>query len=288
MSEQQTMQTMWKGTGSMPTRHTTTQGILHPAMVGEKFRLSRRQPSPDLRPFVEHYWIVTWDLRGQESYTQEILPYPCAHLVFDAAYTRIYGVMTGKFARKLEGCGHVLGVKFWPAGFYPFYRRPMSLLTDRTASFEEVFGAGGDALETAILTQTDEDAMVALAERFLCQRLPVPDERIGALNQIVACIAAEREITSVDDALARCDAAQMSRRTLQRLFRAYIGVGPKWVIRRFRLHEAAGRIDSGGSVDWARVALELGYSDQTHFIKDFKAIVGKTPAEYGRQGSPHS
>ena len=76
---------------------------------------------------------------------------------------------------------------------------------------------------------------------------------------------------------------RMSRRTLQRLFSEYIGVGPKWVIRRFRLHEAAGRIDAGGAVDWARLALELGYSDQTHFIKDFKAIVGQTPTAYVRQ-----
>src|SRR6185312_10327542 len=113
-------------------------------------------------------------------------------------------------------------------------------------------------------------------------RLPTPDARIATLNQIVARIAEEREITSVDDVLAHGDIPAMSRRTLQRLFREYIGVGPKWVIRRFRLHEAAERIDAGGSVDWARVAVELGYADQTHFIKDFKAIVGKTPTEYGK------
>lgn len=266
----------------MPTRHTTTQGILHPAMVGEKFRLSRHQPSPDLRPFVEHYWIVAWDLRGQEPYTQEILPYPCAHLVFDATYTRLYGVMTGKFTRRLEGQGHVLGIKFQPAGFYPFYRHPMHLLTNRRLSFEEVFGMAGGELESAILTQPDEGKMVAQAERFLRPRLPAHDEHVAMLNRIVAGIAAEREITSVDDVLACCDFDTLSRRTLQRLFREYIGVGPKWVIRRFRLHEAAERIDAGSSVDWARLAVELGYSDQTHFIKDFKAIVGKTPAEYGR------
>lgn len=266
----------------MRTRHTTTQGILNPAMVGQKFHLSRRQPAPDLALFVEHFWIVAWDLRGQEPFTQEVLPYPCAHLVFDATYTHLYGVMTGKFTRRLEGQGHVLGIKFRPAGFYPFYHHPMNLLTDRMLSFEEVFGIDGDGLESAILAQQDHGAMVNLAERFLRSRLPAQDERVSMLNQIVAGIAAEREITSVDDVLARCDVSTMSRRTLQRSFREYIGVGPKWVIRRFRLHEAAERIDAGGSVDWARLAVELGYSDQTHFIKDFKAIVGKTPAEYGR------
>ena len=144
--------------------------------------------------------------------------------------------------------------------------------------------AGGE-LESAILTQPDEGKMVALAERFLRPRLPAHDEHVAMLNRIVAGIAAEREITSVDDVLACCDFNTLSRRTLQRLFREYIGVGPKWVIRRFRLHEAAERIDAGSSVDWARLAVELGYSDQTHFIKDFKAIVGKTPAEYGRRYS---
>ena len=265
---------------------TGTRGILNPGMVGQRFTLTRLLPSPDLRPFIERYWIVAWDLRGQEPHIQETLPYPCAHLVFEAGLTRVFGVMTGKYARELAGQGRVLGVKFWPAGFYPLLRRPMSTLTNRTLRFEEVFGVDGAALESAILAQPDEGAMMALAEDFLRPRLPEPDERVALLNQIVAGIAADREITSVGDALARCEGcarSRMSRRTLQRLFSEYIGVGPKWVIRRFRLHEAAGRIDAGAAVDWPRLALELGYSDQTHFIKDFKAIVGQTPTEYGRQ-----
>lgn len=267
----------------MRTRRTDTQGILNPAAAQRMFRLSRPLPSPDIAPFVEHYWIVAWDLRGQEPYTQETLPYPCAHLVFEAANTRVYGVMTGKFTRQLTRQGQVFGVKFSPAGFYPLLRRPMSQLTNHTLRFAEVFGECVNDLETAILTQPSEGAMVALAEQFLRAILPAPDERVATLNRIVERIAAERDITSVDELLARCGDCAMSKRTLQRLFSEYIGVGPKWVIRRFRLHDAAGRIDTGGSADWSRLAIELGYADQTHFIKDFKAIIGKTPAEYQRQ-----
>ena len=72
----------------------------------------------------------------------------------------------------------------------------------------------------------------------------------------------------------------MSARTLQRLFRRYVGVGPKWVLQRYRLHEAAERIADGYDGDWAALALDLGYFDQAHFIKDFKALVGCSPAEY--------
>jgi AraC-like DNA-binding protein len=279
-------------------RHTATfptQGILRPEATGQKFQLTRLPPSATLGCFVEHYWSVAWDLRGQPPHIQETLPYPCAHLVFEAGRTHIFGVMTGRFTRRLAGQGRVLGVKFRPAGFYPFLGRPAHTITDRELSFTEVFGGAGDGLEAAILAEDDEHAMAALAEGFLRAHLPRPDSRIAQLNALVACIASQRAITSVEEVLAHCATCPdcssahgaISKRTLQRLFRDYIGVGPKWVIRRFRLHEAAGRIDAGigesGSVNWSRIALELGYTDQTHFIKDFKALIGKTPAEYGRR-----
>jgi AraC-like DNA-binding protein len=76
-----------------------------------------------------------------------------------------------------------------------------------------------------------------------------------------------------------CALAGCSARTLQRLFREYVGVTPKWVLQRIRLHEAAERMVEGEG-DWASLALDLGYFDQAHFIKAFKAVVGRSPAEY--------
>jgi AraC-like DNA-binding protein len=58
------------------------------------------------------------------------------------------------------------------------------------------------------------------------------------------------------------------------------------VINRYRLHEALERLAQGGNVEWARLALDLGYFDQAHFIRDFKALVGRTPGEYLRQAEP--
>jgi AraC-like DNA-binding protein len=72
----------------------------------------------------------------------------------------------------------------------------------------------------------------------------------------------------------------MSVRSLQRLFSQYVGVSPKWVIRRYRLHELLERMHSGEQPDWAQLAAELGYFDQAHLSNDFKAITGYTPTEY--------
>ena len=69
-------------------------------------------------------------------------------------------------------------------------------------------------------------------------------------------------------------------RALQRLFAEYVGVSPKWTIRRYRLQEAAERLAAAESVDWPALALDLGYADQAHFIRDFKRMIGRAPAEY--------
>ena len=89
-----------------------------------------------------------------------------------------------------------------------------------------------------------------------------------------------------DQALRRvaqlAEVSGLSERKLQRLFSDYVGVSPKWVMRRARLHEAALRIeaDGAGSVDWAALAADLGYADQAHLTRDFSATLGVPPSRY--------
>jgi AraC-like DNA-binding protein len=88
------------------------------------------------------------------------------------------------------------------------------------------------------------------------------------------------QIRTVDDL---ADQTGISKRSLQRLFREYVGVPPKWVIRRYRLHELIERLEAGDPLDWPDLALELGYFDQAHLINDFRAITGYSPADYQRR-----
>ena len=71
----------------------------------------------------------------------------------------------------------------------------------------------------------------------------------------------------------------------QRLFSDYVGVSPKWVIRRFRLHDAASRLAKDEDVNLTHLAQDLGYSDQAHFTRDFKALVGRSPSDYRRSAA---
>ncbi|HLU09614.1 MAG TPA: helix-turn-helix domain-containing protein [Oceanobacillus sp.] len=254
------------------------RGILNPKTGETKFHLSRHLPSPDLAFFVQRYWYVCWDL--DEPYRQEVIQYPCVNLVFEQGKSGIFGIPSTKSSHLLEGRGKVFAVKFNPGAFYPFEKMPISQLTDTCMDIEQVFGEESRCLEHAVLSTDDVDEMIRLTECFLRERLPERDDNVVVVNQIIDCIMSDRTITKVDDLVERIG---IHKRSLQRLFRQYVGVSPKWVIQRFRLHEAAELLVEGQVSDLTRMALDLGYFDQAHFIKDFKTVVGKTPAEYARQ-----
>jgi AraC-like DNA-binding protein len=253
------------------------RGVLYPQRRSELGSLLRLGASEDLAPFVAHYWIITWDLRGHESQTQETLPHPSVHVALEHGRSGIYGVVKGRFTRVIEGKGRVFGIKFRPGGFYPFLRSPVSRLTNRILPIGDVFGAPGEALASSVLAKRSERAMVAVAEDFLRERNPERDPVAERVAAIVEQIAADRTITTVETIAGK---SGLTVRSLQRVFSRYVGVSPKWVINRHRLHEVVDRLAQGEPVDWTQLAFDLGYFDQAHFIKDFKAMIGRTPGEY--------
>jgi AraC-like DNA-binding protein len=265
------------------------RGILsrHPPAAG-KFWHSRRSPADNLVSWIDHYWMVRWDLRGLEPYRAQSLPHPNFQVVFEEGGCQVSGVSTRMFTRQLEGKSHVFGIKFSAGAFRPFLGGPASSLTDRTIAVNRVFGDEVNALE-AILVSPDatEDEMIAAANAFFLPRLPTaPDEAILRAGRLVRSILEDRDVKTVDDLVGK---AGIGKRTLQRIFNEYVGVNPKWVIRRYRLHELIERVhDSPKAVDWAQLALELGYFDQAHLINDFRSIVGYSPVRYQRQATKNS
>jgi len=256
------------------------RGILTRSAESAGSRHARYLPSDDLRYFVEHFWIVSWDFRGGEPFRAETLPHPSVHLVIGGGSSRIVGVMRGKFSTLLEGEGRVFGVKFRPGAFYPFLGAPVDTLTDREVPLGDLFGADGQEFEDEIVREEEDGVMIAIAERFLRARLPERDEHVEMVSRVVERIVDDRAITKVEEL---AELFGVNRRTLQRTFSRYVGVSPKWVIQRYRLHEVLEQLAPGAAIDWPKLALDLGYFDQAHFIRDFKGIVGMSPAEYARR-----
>ena len=253
------------------------RGVLHQKAAGSQFSLTRRDPSAAMTPFVDFYWIVRWDLRGRPPHDQTILPHPNVNLTFEQTGAVIYGVDRGLFVRRIEGQGVTLGVRFRAGGFRPFWDGPVAQLNDRTVPAARLFGPAAEETRQAILGATDDTAMVALAEKLLCSARPARDQAAEQVAGMVARITADTSLRRVGDLAA---ALGLPVRRLQRLFTDYVGVSPKWVMRRARLQEAAVRAEHGGHVDWAVLAADLGYADQAHLTRDFTATIGVPPARY--------
>jgi AraC-like DNA-binding protein len=254
---------------------------LRQALAADQFTLARHAPSASLAPFVDFVWILRWDLRGREPHEQTILPHPNVNLGFESTGAGVFGVDRKLFARTLSGQGKALGVRFRPGGFRPFWHAPISQLTDRVVPAVQVFGVAAEHARKLIMDADEDAEMAAQAEAML---LGVPTAADPGIDQAAALVA----LITGDPGLRRVDQlAEMSGltvRALQRLFADYVGVNPKWVMRRSRLHEAALRADGGEPVDWAQLAADLGYADQAHLTRDFTTTLGVSPTRYSAGG----
>lgn len=250
----------------------TLDGVTRDAReVNGAWRTHQRHEQPpvpaDLMPWIERFWSVTWDYA--EPYRQLVVPTPHVHLTFRGGRATVTGVATSHQHRTLEGHGSVLGVAFRPGWFRPLLGRAVSTLTDTTADATEV-------LRRDVPELADADALT----EFLRSILPPPDPRSALAADAVAAVATTRDLTTVRDLAAHL---ALSTRHVQRLFADHVGAGPKWVIRLHRLREVTERLDAGAEVRWAALADELGYADQAHLTRDFRAMFGESPTRYAQR-----
>jgi AraC-like DNA-binding protein len=256
------------------------RGILRTRMARERFALVREAPAEALTPFVDYFWILSWDLRDREPHRQQVLTHPSVHLTFATDRpARITGIVTGLFTEQIEGVGRVVGARFRPGGFRPFLGAPVSSITNRTLGITEVFGAEGRDLGDRVTAAAEPAQAIAAIEDFLVGRAPVPDPGLAEVAAAIERITTDPSILRVDELAGLLG---IGTRRLQRLFNDYVGAGPKWVIRRCRMHEAAHLADAGTDMDWAAVAADLGYADQAHFTRDFTMTIGSSPAQYAK------
>ena len=200
------------------------------------------------------------------------------HLVFEGGHAEIEPISPNEFVRRLEGRGQALGVKFRPAGFRPILASPVSRIAGRRLSGSVVLGPEVDALAEVLGHAEDVNHVVGEVDGFLRSLGTGPLPMTTTVNSIVDHIVGDRSVTRVDDLAERLGT---STRRLQRLFAEHVGLGPKWVINRCRLHSAAEVAARSAAVDWPELAAALGYRE-SHLVRDFTSALGSPPERYRR------
>jgi len=267
-----------------------SRGILDPWLLRQRVRLTRYPAGPALAGLVDRFWAVSWDLPPGTAHRQQVLTHPGANFSVGHANARpgdteagpvearLNGVARGLTSRVLVGQGWTVAALARPGGLGAFIAGSAADFTDRIVPLGAAIGADEAALVRQVAGEPDEAARVGLLATAL--ERAVDHERVGPAAQ-VAEVARLAEVNRTVRRLADlCDVAGLGQRTLQRMFLRYAGVSPTWVLRRYRLLEAAEAVRDGEQVSWAEVAAGLGYADQAHLIRDFGAAIGQTPAAY--------
>ncbi len=283
-------------TASLPT---DTRGIVDPGAMARHAVLQRHPPGELLTGIVDWFWSVGWALPDGVTHEQQVLNHPSGHLSLgttdDAGATserpaaRVYGLITRLSRRHLVGQGWTVAAKTTTGGLGALLNRPAREITDRALSFAEALGVDGDELLARVSAAPTPSRRVELLrgalEGVVAHQVPQRLDQAREVARVAAIAETDRSVTRVEQLAT---SAGVSVRTLQRLFGEYVGASPAWVIRRWRIIEAAeSATRDPATVTWAELADTLGYSDQAHLVRDFRRHLGTTPAAYlHRQTTP--
>ena len=252
-------------------------------------RYLETRPQPPLDRYVECFWTLESDPHLEPGLPQRILPDGCAELIlnFGARFCEhkedgtlelqplhfFVGQMTRPILITPTGAVQLLGIRFHPGGAFPFFRQPMHEVTNQVVQLGQL----GGALEQDLLADAVQEPLlsgkIAAVEKWFGQRLQdcKPDSWLMPLTARIVRLGGQVSI----DELAF--AAGVSGRQLERRFLSEVGLGPKQLCRILRFQQVL-RVVEQDNAGWSAVAVDCGYYDQAHLIRDFREFARQTPA----------
>ena len=262
-------------TGQLPD---DTRGIVDPSAMMDVVDFARHPAGAQLDGLVEWFWSVAWNLPLDASHDQQVLNHPAGNLSvgtiddagvpLDPAEGRVYGVQTGVSHRHLTGAGWTVAARTTVGGLGALLGRSAREAADRQLDLGEAIPDLDHELVATISGIADNEARVEQLRTAIESVIERRDPVLVAEAREVVELA---RVTEHDRTLCRVEQlatlAGVSVRSLQRLFDTHVGASPSFVIRRWRIIEAA---EAARAADeegrpwrgWAEVAAELGYADQ--------------------------
>lgn len=274
---------------------TPQRGLVRRPASAEAFFTRRHPPGDLLAPWIAYFWTVTWDRGSAGPLESTVITFPALHLTVEwgnpgttrhghpMPATLVHGVVSRVFRVTLAGRGGVAGARFRADGFHAWTGMDVATLTDTVVPASDLLGDEIGALHAGL--GPDSDPAVQLRRLRECLERHRPTAAPSGIGSVVDLMAAEPSLLRVDQV---AKSVAVSERTLQRRFRREIGIGPKWVLSRFRLQEAALALERDPDVDLSALAPRLGFYDQAHLTNTFVEMLGETPAAYAARAAAAS
>ena len=249
-----------------------------------------RRATRGLDQYIECLWFVS-NTGGSAGTIERVLPDGCFEWIFHmgAPFQRLtlsgewenqpQSFVVGELTRPLllqpTGRMEIMGVRFKTGGAYRFLPFPLYSLTDNNIPTDDIWGRDGTYLEESVLEASSDKQRQQLVEEFLLRRL----DRTAARPRLDAAIA--EIIRSRGQVRVHRVASQigLSSRQLEREFRSGVGVTPKALARIMRFQNLLRLVGEEPLREWAYLALEGGYADQPHMVREFREFAGQSPSE---------
>lgn len=251
-------------------------GVLYPA----RLPVFTRIPAPAaVKDLVTHFWIPEWNIEPGRVSRQYVIAYPALNLVVEGDHCDLHGASTAASSRDLQGVGWAVGALLRPAAIPAFTDNPAELLdAERPVDAPDLV----DAVQTVMAGRRPDrqERAVALMSEWLARRVGPTSSEAHLANTLSTLIENDSTIIRLADLAERL---HVSERTVRRLTAKYVGLAPGTMIRRRRLQEAVAQLRHEPRHELARLAAELGYADQAHLAREFRAVFGLTPSSYRRR-----
>ncbi|MDT5253082.1 MAG: hypothetical protein QOH07_2033 [Mycobacterium sp.] len=184
----------------------------------------------------------------------------------------VTGSHTASYVSDIAADEPAMAIHFRPGGAFPFFGMPLSDLENVCVGLDQVWGRDGVELHQRLIDAPTVAARFNIVENFLLSR---PWSSVRRHPVVAAALAAIEHNPSIRMADLR-DLVGVSTKRLIALFRNEVGLSPK-AYARIRRFQAALRLLTAGFAGGARVAAEVGYFDQAHFVREFRSFTGMTP-----------
>ncbi|HLK22994.1 MAG TPA: helix-turn-helix domain-containing protein [Bryobacteraceae bacterium] len=171
----------------------------------------------------------------------------------------------------------MIGVVFRPGAARAFFPIPVHELQNVDIPLSDVDPGEADRLLNDLCSMAGEQEQFQLMERYLCRKLADGDPIHPAIPYAVEQLSGEGAVSRIRKIQLETG---LSHTRFITLFREHVGLTPKLFYRVRRFRAMLERIEKGAPVNWAALAVDCGYFDQAHLIRDFRAFAGVTPRQY--------
>lgn len=248
------------------------------------------KPCDSLRPFVELFWEGSFDAAPTGSMSMQMIPNGCLELIIhlndlhcnlrqDDKWSQspdymIMGLFTKPFEIQFSGWVRVFAIRFKPEGLYNVLGVPASAFIEGYEDMTMVLGRDFRDFSNRLRELNDVGAMIRHTESHLVKCMQHNNLDLSYVNLAADLIRSTKGL-KIEDLSNR---VFISQRQLEREFKAKVGISPKHYLRIFRINEVLRLLNNDQTIDLTSVAYYCGYSDQAHFINDFKKITGEKPS----------